>query len=50
MGKKNKKERDWNWHFVVRHLAATGARVSKLIQIKVEHAQAGYFDIYVKEG
>jgi site-specific recombinase XerD len=29
-------------------LAATGARVSELIQIKVEHVQAGYFDIYAK--
>jgi site-specific recombinase XerD len=31
-------------------LAATGARVSELIQIKVEHVQAGYFDIYAKGG
>ena len=25
------------WYFVVRFLAATGARISELIQIKVEH-------------
>ena len=29
------------WYFVVRFLAATGARVSELIQIKVEHIHAG---------
>lgn len=38
------------WYFVVRFLAATGARVSELIQIKVEHIHAGYFDIYTKGG
>ena len=35
---------------VVRFLAATGARVSELIQIKVEHVQLGYIDIYSKGG
>ena len=45
-----KKDADWDWYFVVRYLAATGARVSELIQIKVEHVQAGYFDIYAKGG
>jgi site-specific recombinase XerD len=44
------KDADWDWFFVVRYLAATGARVSELIQIKVEHVQAGYFDIYAKGG
>ena len=38
------------WYFVVRFLAATGARVSELIQIKVEHVQVGYYDIYTKGG
>jgi integrase len=38
------------WYFVVWYLAATGARVSELIQIKVEHVQAGYFDLYTKGG
>lgn len=38
------------WYFVVRFLAATGARVSELVQIKVEHISAGYFDIYTKGG
>ena len=38
------------WYFVVRYLAATGARVSELIQIKVEHVFKGYFDLYSKGG
>ena len=38
------------WYFVVRYLAATGARISELIQIKVEHVQTGYFDLYSKGG
>lgn len=49
---KNCLKRDGNmdWYFVVRHLAATGARVSELIQIKVEHVMLGYYDIYAKGG
>lgn len=36
---KNRLKRDGrlNWYYIVRYLAATGARVSELIQIKVEH-------------
>ena len=45
-----KKEGNWEWYFVVRYLAATGARVSELIQIKVEHVLTGYFDLYSKGG
>lgn len=48
--KKLKKEENRMWYFVVRFLAATGARVSELIQIKVEHIYVGYFDIYSKGG
>lgn len=48
--KKLKKEGNPTWYFVVRFLAATGARISELIQIKVEHVAAGYFDIYTKGG
>ena len=44
------KDGQMEWYFVVRFLAATGARVSELIQIKVEHVQIGYFDIYSKGG
>ena len=45
-----KKDGNWEWYFVVRYLAATGARVSELIQIKVEHVFTGYFDLYSKGG
>ena len=38
------------WYFVVRFLAATGARVSELVQLKVEHVNVGYYDIYTKGG
>ena len=45
-----KKEGNMEWYFVVRYLAATGARVSELIQLKVEHVNLGYYDIYAKGG
>lgn len=38
------------WYFVIRFLAATGARVSELLQIKVEHINLGYLDLYSKGG
>ena len=38
------------WYFVVRFLAATGARVSELVKIKVEHLSLGYLDLYSKGG
>lgn len=49
---KNKLKNDGHteWYFVVRYFAATGARVSELIQMKVEHVHTGYFDIYAKGG
>lgn len=49
---KQKLKADGNefWYFVVRFLAATGARVSELIQIKVEHLALGYLDLYSKGG
>lgn len=49
---KRKLRNDGNlkWHFVVWYLGATGARVSELIKIKVEHVHIGYFDIYSKGG
>ena len=49
---KNKLRREPNleWYYVVRFLATTGARVSELIQIKIEHVHVGYFDIYSKGG
>ncbi len=49
---KNCLKRDGNlhWYFVVRFLTATGARVSEFVQIKVEHVQCGYIDLYSKGG
>lgn len=38
------------WHFVVRFLAATGARISELLQIKAEHVALGHLDLYGKGG
>ena len=38
------------WHFVVWFLAATGARISELLQIKAEHIEIGYLDMYTKGG
>ncbi|MDO5577554.1 MAG: tyrosine-type recombinase/integrase [Fibrobacter sp.] len=45
-----KADRRMNWYFIVRYLCATGARISELIQIKTEHIEAGYLDIYGKGG
>ena len=49
---KNRLKKDGNmeWYFVVWYLAATGARVSELIKIKIEHVTLGYFDLYTKGG
>ena len=38
------------WYFIVWFMAATGARVSELLQIKAEHVEAGHLDIYCKGG
>jgi len=45
-----KKDNNHEWYFVIRFLAATGARVSELIQIKVEHIKLGHLDLYSKGG
>ena len=34
-----RKEKDRRWYFIVWTLSATGARISELIQIKVEHVR-----------
>ena len=39
-----------DWYFVVWFMAATGARVSELLHIKVEHVKIGYLDLYSKGG
>lgn len=38
------------WYFVIRFLAATGARISELLQLKAEHVAAGHIDLYSKGG
>ena len=45
-----KKDNEMFWYFVIRFLAATGARVSELIQIKAEHVKLGHLDLYSKGG
>jgi len=45
-----KKDDEQFWYFVIRFLAATGARVSELIEIKAEHVKLGHLDLYSKGG
>ena len=45
-----KQDKEMFWYFVVRFMAATGVRVSELVQIKAEHVQVGYVDLYSKGG
>lgn len=45
-----KRDQEMYWYFVIRFLAATGARVSELVQIKTEHIKIGYLDLYSKGG
>lgn len=45
-----KKDNNTQWYFIVWYLAATGARVSELVLIKIEHVESGYFDLYGKGG
>ena len=47
---KLRKEKNKQWYFIVRFLAATGSRISELIKIKVEDIIVGYVDIYTKGG
>ena len=48
--RKLKTDNMMNWYFIVRYLCATGARISELVQIKIEHVEVGYLDIYGKGG
>lgn len=49
---KSKLKEDGNrkWYFIVWYLTALGARVGELVQLKVEHVEAGYVDLYSKGG
>ncbi len=38
------------WYFIIWFMAATGARVSELLQIKAEHVMIGHIDMYSKGG
>ena len=44
------KDENYEWYFIIRFLAATGARVSELIQFKYEHLTRGFIDLYTKSG
>lgn len=37
------------YYFIIRFMAATGVRVSELVQIRVDHVKCGYMDIYSKD-
>lgn len=45
-----KSDGNFYWYFVVRFLGATGARISELLQIKIEDLRLGYLDLYSKGG
>jgi len=45
-----KRDNEMVWYFTIRFMAATGARVSELVQFKAEHIKIGYFDLYSKGG
>lgn len=44
------KDKNYKWYFIIRFLAATGARISEILKLKYEHIEIGYFDIYTKSG
>lgn len=48
--RKLRQDKNIKWYFIVWYLGATGARVSEMVKLKVEHVQVGYFDIYSKGG
>ncbi|MCH3909481.1 MAG: tyrosine-type recombinase/integrase [Bacilli bacterium] len=47
---KLKKDGRVKWYFVIRLLAATGARISELLQMKIDNLRVGYIDLYTKGG
>ena len=47
---KLQREDDLRWYYIVWTLAATGARISELVQMRVEYVRNGYYDIFSKGG
>lgn len=45
-----RKEKNQEWYFAIRFMAATGARISELIRMRVEHVREGFFDVCSKGG
>lgn len=45
-----RKEENQEWYFAIRFMAATGARISELIRMRVEHVIDGFFDVCSKGG
>lgn len=43
-------EPDRKCYFAIRYMATTGARISELLSLKVEHVHVGFYDIYSKGG
>ena len=50
MKRRLKQDGNMYWYFVIRFLGATGARVSELLQIKIEDLRLGYLELYTKGG
>lgn len=48
--KKLKEDNDLETYFIVKFIGCTGARVSEVIRMKIEHVYAGHMDIYSKGG
>ena len=48
--RKLKADGEGMWYFIVWIMAATGVRISELLQIKAEHIHAGHVDLYSKGG
>lgn len=43
-------DKNLRWYFILRLLAATGVRVSELLQMKYEHLENGFMDVCGKAG
>ena len=43
-------DQNMEWYFLVHFLGSTGMRIGELIQMKLEHLQLNYMDLYSKGG